>query len=185
MVLWNLPEMLTKVIFGGLSFLESGYIRKSFLVASTAGFGDPSTWNPAPDDPVAIGRGFGDVVALRNVAFIARRQDQKLAALALVGTGVAEIHHVLEPGIVEETQHVGRGLDDHRLISQLQPGGHVDRSSIRSEPQGLGIHQFFKQYRRWYWRARSSRMPFSNACMEAIGMQFRKASVARLRSRLS
>ena len=42
----NLPEMLTKVIFAGLSFLESGQIRKSFLVASTASFGDPFTWNP-------------------------------------------------------------------------------------------------------------------------------------------
>ena len=45
-VLLNFPEALTKFIRGGLSFLDNGYMRKTFFVASTAVFGDPSTWKP-------------------------------------------------------------------------------------------------------------------------------------------
>ena len=121
-------------------------MRNSFLVAATALAGLSVLLKAAPDHPIAVGRRAGDVIAIRNLAGIARREDQELATFSLVRARIAEIGHVLEPEIVDDPQHVRRRLDHHRLVTELQPGRHVDRGRVRREPQRLGIHQRLEQH---------------------------------------
>ena len=50
--------------------------------------------------------------------------------------------------IVNDPQHIGRSLDDHRLIPHLEPGKHVDTGGVRGQEQRLGIHQVFEEHGR-------------------------------------
>jgi hypothetical protein len=84
------------------------------------------------------------VVALGHIAFITGRQDQELAALALVGAGVAKVGNVMKPVIVDDAEDVRRRLDHHGLVAQFKPHRHVDAHRVRRQPQRLRIHQVFE-----------------------------------------
>ena len=90
-----------------------------------------------PDNPVPVRVGASDVVPVRDVSFVAGWQDEELAALTLVRAGIAKIHHIFEPGVIDEAQYVRWRLHDHGAIVKLHPGRHVDRDRVRREPQGL------------------------------------------------
>ena len=74
-----------------------------------------------PDHPVPLGVRACHVVALRHFTSIPRGEDQKLAALAFVGARVAEDGHAVEPVIIDDAKGVGRRLDDHGLVLELEP----------------------------------------------------------------
>jgi hypothetical protein len=58
--------------------------------------------------PQAVGRGLDDEVTVRDIAFITRGQEQKLAALTLVGTEETGIGHIAEPRVIGRTKHIRR-----------------------------------------------------------------------------
>jgi len=70
-----------------------------------------------PNHPVAVGVGAGHMIALRYVPIVSRGKDQELAALALVRSETPEVCDVLEPVIVDDSQHIRRRFDDHRFIA--------------------------------------------------------------------
>ena len=81
----------------------------------------------AQHEPVAVGVGLADMGALevasnlsRTLTLVAGGQQEVLAALALVGSGVAHVRHVVEPEVVDDGQHVRRRFEndrDHSLVS--------------------------------------------------------------------
>jgi len=72
------------------------------------------------------------------------RQDQKLAALALVRSGIAEVGNVMKPVVVNDAEDVRRRLDHHGLVAQFKPHRHLDAHRVRRQPQCLRIHQVFE-----------------------------------------
>ena len=56
----------------------------------------------ADHEPVRVGRRLGDEVAVGDLAVVAGRQEQVLAALALVGAGEAHVGDVALPQVVDE-----------------------------------------------------------------------------------
>ena len=94
----------------------------------------------AHEVPDAVGLGLHHVVAVRYVTVVVRRQDQVLAALALVRTSGAHVAHVAEVHVVEDAQHVGRRLDDGRAVRlEVQEPPRVERGVVPGEDERLGV----------------------------------------------
>ena len=70
----------------------------------------------ADHQPVRVGRRPGDEVAVGDVAVVIGRQDQVLAALALVRAGEADVGDVALPDVVDEAQRVRGRLDHERPV---------------------------------------------------------------------
>jgi hypothetical protein len=90
-----------------------------------------------------VPRGEG-VVALGHLALVARRQDQELAALPPVRSGVAQVGHVPEEEVVEDAEGVRRALDHHRPVLQVEPGHRVDALGVGGQEQRPRVHQVFE-----------------------------------------
>jgi hypothetical protein len=68
---------------------------------------------------------------------MAGRDEQVLAALALVRPGDAHVRDVPLPQVIDEGQRVRRGLHDRRAIClQIQEGGAVGRLGIGRQHDG-------------------------------------------------
>ena len=96
----------------------------------------------AHEVPDVVGLGLHDEIAVGDLAFVARRQDQILAALALVGAGRAEVRHVQEPHVVEHPEHALGQLDHGGavLLEVEEPQG-VHRRRVPGQDEPLGVHQ--------------------------------------------
>ena len=96
---------------------------------------------PAIHDVVVVHRGPQNVVALvGNLAGVAGRQEQILAALALVGTGQAEVGDRALPEVVNEADtRPSRDLDDDRPLAEIDVHHAVDRGVVGREPDALGV----------------------------------------------
>ena len=81
-------------------------LRPAGRCAWSAGSSTPS--ERADDEPVRVGRRLRDEVAVGDLAVVAGRQEQVLAALALVGPGDAHVGDVALPDVVDEAQRVRR-----------------------------------------------------------------------------
>ena len=85
---------------------------------------------------IAVSRRLDDEIALgRQLAGIAWRNEQILAALALVGTGESHIGHPAEIGVVDRTENARRRFDNHRSILEVQALKHIFRGGLRREEQ--------------------------------------------------
>ena len=98
----------------------------------------------AHDDDVAVGAGFRNEVALalrRKRAGVARRHHQVFAALALVGPRQPEVGDEAEVGIIENAQHAGRHLQDHRSVLDVDDPPGVDHDRVRGQEERAGVRQ--------------------------------------------
>ena len=139
----------------------------------------------ADDDPVRVRRRPEHEVALGHLPVMVGRQEQVLAALAPVGAGVAEIRDIPLPQIVDEAQRVRRRLDhgrsvrlevqERRAVRRLGVGGQ-DHRSRGGAWIGTGDH---------VRPSTDARSPRLIANIDAPGMQFKKASIPRIRSSAS
>ena len=86
-----------------------------------------------------------DKIAARFVAAVARRQEEVLAALALVGPGGAEVRQELEESVVGVAHHAGRDLDHSRAIQlEIERGDRVHGAVIPGEVVFTGLHEVGK-----------------------------------------
>ena len=90
----------------------------------------------------AVGPGAGDEIpAFRQRAVVARRHDQVLAAFAAVGTGHSDVDDPAEPVVVDGAEKLGRRLQDHGALGEIEDAHDVDRVRVGRQEQRLGIHQ--------------------------------------------
>ena len=82
--------------------------------------------------------------ALRQRSGVVRPHDQILAALPAVGPRRAEVDHPAEPGVLHSAEKLGRSLQHHWSLAEIEGAHHVDRVGIRGQEQRLGIHQLFE-----------------------------------------
>ena len=108
-----------------------------------AGLGRAIDEKGAEEEPVAIGARAHDDVAGRHLAFVAGRQDQVLAAFALVRAGDADVGHPAVPEVIDAAQHLGRNFDDERALLGVDPDEVVDRVVVGGELDGAGIDEVF------------------------------------------
>ena len=89
----------------------------------------------ARTEPDLVGLGARDEVARRVQVFTARRQDQVLAALPLVGTGLAHVDDGPLPDVIHATGGRARGHFDHErtLRREVPEGEGVDRGEVRRQ----------------------------------------------------
>ena len=101
------------------------------------------------EDPSAIGLHADDEIArLRQDAGIAGRDEEVLAALALIRSARSDVLDRPHPHIVDETEHAGRRLDDRRsvgvegeecrAVQGLRIGRQHERVGVRPEDGELG-----------------------------------------------
>ena len=95
-------------------------------------------------------RGIEDVVGLRvrdEVAalgqrpVVAGRNDQILAAEAAVGTWASDVDDPGEPHVVDRADRVGRLLDHHRPVGEVDGRQVVDRVGVGGQEQRARVHQ--------------------------------------------
>ena len=89
--------------------------------------------------PMAVGVGLLDDITVGDLTLVTRRHHQVLATLALVRSGITEIGDIVEPGIIDDAEHVGRRLHDHGAILQIDPHEGVDHRGIAGQQQPLGV----------------------------------------------
>ena len=94
----------------------------------------------APRGPQAECRRLHDEVAVGNLATVAGRQDQELAASALVGPGESDVDHPAVPHVVERPQDLGRSLQHHRPVAQVDPHPAVGGLGIGRQEDGPRVH---------------------------------------------
>ena len=89
----------------------------------------------ARTEPDLIGLGARDEVARRTQVFSARRQDQVLAALPLVGTGLAHVDDRPLPDVIHAPGGRARGHFNHErpLRREVPEGEGVDRGEVRRQ----------------------------------------------------
>jgi hypothetical protein len=77
----------------------------------------------------------------RNVALVVRRQQQKLAALTLVGAGVTDVGRGTLPEVVDHPSGRARwNLDDDWSVAPKVDIAHsVDRRAVRGVEEALGV----------------------------------------------
>ena len=95
----------------------------------------------AHQQPVAVGARRYDVIAGRDFALVARRQEQVLAALAAVGTGEADVGDPEEAGVVDRPEDAGRDLHDRRPVLDVDLGDAVDGRGVGRQQEGPRIEE--------------------------------------------
>ena len=93
-------------------------------------------------DPDTVSGRFQYKISVRHLALVSRRQEQILAALALVGSGGSEVGEVLEGCVVGIAVHAGRDLH-HRGPVHLQVKGSksIDRDVVAGQVVLAGLHE--------------------------------------------
>jgi hypothetical protein len=79
---------------------------------------------------------------LRHRSLIPRRQEEVFPPFAAVGSGQAEISHPAPPEIVEGAQRLGRRLDHHRSLREVDPAQKIHGIGVGRQEERLSIHQF-------------------------------------------
>jgi hypothetical protein len=116
--------------------VDAGLLHQGHRLGRIAGF---LVAERPPEHEDVVGRALEAVVALRRLAFIVRRQDQVFAALALVGTHIADIGHGPVPEVVEDALLLGRHLDHGWAVRlQVDIAHGVDHVRIGRADDGLG-----------------------------------------------
>ena len=72
------------------------------------------------------------------------RQQQVLAALALIRTDDTDVGDISEPEVINHAQRHGGHFDHQRTIMQIDPNPCVGRGGVRREKDRAGIHVGFK-----------------------------------------
>ena len=92
-------------------------------------------------DVVVVHRALQDVVALLgNLALVAGRHEKILSALALIGTGQADVGDRALPEVIDQADdRPGRNLDDDRPLAKIDVHHAVDRGVVGREPDALGV----------------------------------------------
>ncbi len=85
-----------------------------------------------PDEVAVGGRAVGEV-ALGQVALVVRWQEQEAAALSVVRPRETDVGDVVEPVVVDETEHACRRLDHDRPRAQVQPADRVHVLGVRGQ----------------------------------------------------
>ena len=80
----------------------------------------------------------------RQRSGVVRPHDQILAALPAVGPRRADVDHPAEPGILHRAEKLGRRLQHHWSLAEIEEAHDVDRVGVRGQEQRLGIHQLFE-----------------------------------------
>ena len=89
----------------------------------------------------------GGHVAVGAVTVVARRQQQKVAALALVATCDADVHDLVLPEVHEAAEQTRRRLDDDGAVAlEVDRAQAVDRLAVAGEQERLGVHQALPQH---------------------------------------
>ncbi len=84
----------------------------------------------------------GDKVsALGQGAVITRRQDQVFPALAAIRARRAKVDDPAPPEIIERAKRLGRRLEHHRTVTQVEEADEIDCVGVRRKEERLGIHQ--------------------------------------------
>ena len=92
----------------------------------------------------AVGRRLDDEVTLGHLARVTRRQEQILAALALVRPERADIHEPALQRIHRRPEHFRRRFHDGRAVRlQIEKAHAIHRLGVRREHQRLGVHERF------------------------------------------
>ena len=81
--------------------------------------------------------------SLRQRAGVARRHHQVFAALALVGPRQPEVGDEAEVGVIENAQHAGRHLQDHRSVFDVDDPPGIDHDRVRGQEERAGVRQAF------------------------------------------
>jgi hypothetical protein len=96
----------------------------------------------AQKEPVFVCPGPDHEVAVRHNAFVSRRQNKVLAALALVRAGRTNVRDVTEPGIVNHALHGRRRFHNRRTVTlEVEAREDVHRRGVGGQKKRLGIHQ--------------------------------------------
>jgi hypothetical protein len=74
-------------------------------------------------------------------AFVIRRHDNILTALALIGPRQANIGDVTKEGVIDDAEHTGWHLDHHRPVLHIHAEPDIDRGRVGGEEQLAGIRQ--------------------------------------------
>ena len=137
-----LADMETTLFGLGLSRWLHGYTRKlldevyrgrDVVVLHQAAIHDVVVVHRAPQHKVAF---------LGNLAGVAGRQEKVLAALALIGTGQAEVGDRALPEVIDEADtRPGRDLEDDRSLAKIDVHHAVDRGVVGGEPDALGVER--------------------------------------------
>jgi hypothetical protein len=96
--------------------------------------GDPA--ERPQDRPSRERRGSVGEVAVRNLSVVVGREEEVLAARAVVGTGDPHVDDVAEPEVVDHAQRLRRRLDDRRPPgAQVEERRAVGRLGVRRQEQ--------------------------------------------------
>ena len=82
-------------------------------------------------------------ITFRHLALVAGRQEQILAALPLVRTGIAEVAHILEPVVIDDAEDVRWCFEHQRTVADIQPRHMVNALGIGGQEERLRVHQVF------------------------------------------
>ena len=96
----------------------------------------------APEDQDAGRQRAGNVeTALGQRAVVAGRQDQVLPSFAAVRTGRAEVGDPTPPHIVDGAERLGRRLEHHGTLAEIDDADEIHGIRIRRQEQRFCVHQ--------------------------------------------
>lgn len=97
----------------------------------------------APQQPQDVGARPHDQVTAGDLAVVAGRQEQVLAALAPVRPGQADVDDPPLPGIVDHAQHARRAFENKRAVVQVHQHGAVRSVVVAGEDHAARVDQVF------------------------------------------
>jgi hypothetical protein len=98
-------------------------------------------FEPTQAEEHVEGRRLDHEVPIGHLTDVARRQEQVLAALALVGTERADVNEEALQEAHRVAEHPRRRLQDRRSITaEVEESQPVDRLGVRGQQQRLGVH---------------------------------------------
>ncbi len=139
---------------GGIDELHFGRIGRIgelidlqiFLDRLDAGFGRAIDEKGAKWHPVAIGTRPHNEITLGHVTGVARRQDEILAAFAMVCTRDTDVGNPSIPEVINEPQNHGRNFHNQRPFFRIKPDEAVYGVVVCRQFHGFRINQVFPDY---------------------------------------
>ena len=139
----GLPEPLRNSIFGGSAALRER-IDLDLLHERHGLVGLSVHLEAAQEVTDAVGRRLDDEVTLRHLARVARREEEVLAALALVRSERTDVHEEPLQRVHRGAEHLRRRFHDGRAVAlQIEEAHPVHRLGVRREHERLGVHECF------------------------------------------